>query len=210
ERGWPAIFGDGGRREILEEAGIGEARLLLLATPGIVTVLGAVGVARATNPSLHIVARAEGLQQLRQLHERGVYEVVQPELEASLELTRQALLHLDVPTRQIQRFTDTIRRHHYSPLFEEHPEYPELALLEGAGRLLEVDWVTLGEDSPLAGRSIGEARIRTRTGATVVAVLRDDELLSNPPVDLPLAAGDRLAVMGDRDARDAFDALARD
>ena len=57
---------------------------------------------RHLNPELYIVARADSAEILQVLHEHGVQEVVQPEFEASLEMARQALLHLDIPPTEIQ------------------------------------------------------------------------------------------------------------
>jgi CPA2 family monovalent cation:H+ antiporter-2 len=45
-----------------------------------------------------------------------VHEVVLPQMEAGLEVTRQALLHLQVPDQQIERFADEVRREFYRPL----------------------------------------------------------------------------------------------
>ncbi len=38
------------------------------------------------------------------------------QMEAGLEVTRQALLHLKVPDQQIERFADEVRREFYRPL----------------------------------------------------------------------------------------------
>lgn len=61
---------------------------------------------------------------------------------------------------------------------------------------LLVDWVTVRPDSPLVGRSIGDARIRQRTRITVAAVVRGDTSIVAPEPGEVLAAGDRLVVIG--------------
>lgn len=48
-------------------------------------------------------------------------------------------------------------------------------------------------------RSIQELAIRSRTGATVAAVVRDEQTLANPPPDLELAPGDVIVLLGSRD-----------
>ena len=116
--GWPIISGDASQGVVLEAAGIADARLLLITTPAIVSTQGIVDQVRRLKPDLHIVARAEGLEDMDVLYERGVYEVVQPEFEAGLEITRQALVHLDLPAIEIQNFTDAIHREHYAPLYQ--------------------------------------------------------------------------------------------
>ncbi len=61
---------------------------------------------------------------------------------------------------------------------------------------LAIDWLPVREDSPYAGATIGDARIRTRTGVSVVAVIRGDDTLPAPGPQQGLRAGDYLVVVG--------------
>lgn len=108
--GLPVILGDAGRPVVLEAAGIARARLLIIAAPGRDTVMQIVREVRLVRPSLHIVARAADLDHVEELYENGIFEVVQPEMEASAEMIRQALLHLGRPRGETERIADTIRR----------------------------------------------------------------------------------------------------
>jgi TrkA domain protein len=65
------------------------------------------------------------------------------------------------------------------------------------GELL-IDWVTLADDSPVAGRSIQELQVRQRTGMTIVAIVRGREAIPMPEPSEVLAPGDRLVVVGRR------------
>ena len=56
------------------------------------------------------------------------------------------------------------------------------------------------QDSPYAGRPMGDARVRTRTGASIVAVVRGDQVAASPAPDFPLAAGDVVVVVGSADS----------
>ncbi|WP_351225649.1 TrkA C-terminal domain-containing protein [Streptomyces sp. NPDC002133] len=49
------------------------------------------------------------------------------------------------------------------------------------------------------GRVLGETRIRTETGASIVAVLRRAEAIPSPTPDFRLAGGDTLIVIGTRE-----------
>ncbi|GAA0943118.1 TrkA C-terminal domain-containing protein [Nonomuraea longicatena] len=51
-------------------------------------------------------------------------------------------------------------------------------------------------DGPYAGRTMGEARIRTRTGASVVAVVRAGRVFASPGPDFGLDGGDVVVVVG--------------
>lgn len=53
--------------------------------------------------------------------------------------------------------------------------------------------------SPFAGRALGDTRLRTLTGASIVALVRGQEVIAAPRPDEPLLAGDVLVVMGTED-----------
>ncbi|RIK43796.1 MAG: portal protein [Chloroflexi bacterium] len=207
EAGLPVIFGDASHPVVLEAAHVKAAHLVLVTTPSISVTGAVVEQVRRLNPDVHMVARAESIDQLRRLHGMGVYEVVQPHFEAGLEMTRQALLHLDMPASEIQRFTDAVRQELYAPIYNVHEDYRTVAELREAQRLLDVSWVRIPPNSPLAGSTIAEADIRNRTGASIVALLRESELMPNPEARQRLAAGDMIAVLANPAQRAQFEAL---
>jgi monovalent cation:H+ antiporter-2, CPA2 family len=211
EKGYPVIFGDASEPVVLQAASIGQACLILITTPDILTTQMLVDHVRQENPTVHIVARASGIEQMQMLHEQGVYEAVQPEFEASLEMMRQALLHLNFPSTTILHYTDRIRHQMYTPLYTEsntRQEYQALAQLNQAVRLLEIEWVTLPEVSPLIGQTIAGAHIRSLTGVSVVGLWRDGHFQPNPPIDVPFVTGDIIASMGNHEQISRFRAWA--
>jgi TrkA domain protein len=61
---------------------------------------------------------------------------------------------------------------------------------------IEAGQVHIRPGSPFADRPLGDTHARTRTGASIVAIVRDDEVLASPgPADL-LRADDVLVVVG--------------
>ena len=50
------------------------------------------------------------------------------------------------------------------------------------------------------GRPLGDTRIRTRTGASIVAVLRDGQVVPSPDPSFVFATGDVVVVVGTRKA----------
>ena len=115
--GFPVLFGDAEKKIILEAADVGKARLLLITTPVTLISKAIVAQTKKLNPHIHIIARAEGIEEMQGLHNEGAFHVVQPEFEAGLEFARQALLHLDIPVDQIEQYTDGVRRELYRPLY---------------------------------------------------------------------------------------------
>ena len=202
--GFSAIYGDASQHVVLEAAAIDRAQQLLITVPAIVTSRSIVHHVRGMRPDLNIVARAEESVQMEALYGEGVYMVVLPEFEAGLEIARQALLHLQIPTTVIQRYTDGIRRELYHPISEARDDQQEIRQLKNARDLLELAWERLAADSPLAGHSIGEEAIRSRTGVSVVGVLRAGTFIPNPAVDFRFASGDLVSVIGTVQQREAF------
>lgn len=72
----------------------------------------------------------------------------------------------------------------------------QLAELQQRIEGLVIDWLPVRDDSVYAGRTIGDARIRTRTGVSVVAIVRGDQAVPAPGPDQDLVSGDYLVVVG--------------
>lgn len=61
---------------------------------------------------------------------------------------------------------------------------------------LVFEWLEVPAGSPAVGRTIGDLRIRTMTGASVVAVIRDQGSVPAPEPDFVVEGGDMLVVAG--------------
>ncbi len=61
---------------------------------------------------------------------------------------------------------------------------------------LAIDWLPVKPGSPYDGRTIGDSRMRSRTGVSIVAVLRGDDAIPAPGPELGLSARDYLVVVG--------------
>lgn len=75
-------------------------------------------------------------------------------------------------------------------------------VVTGLGKLqqsvegLAIDWLKILPGSTYAGGTIGDRRIRTRTGVSVVAVLRGETPIPSPGPDFRLEPDDTLVVVG--------------
>ncbi|WP_432198719.1 cation:proton antiporter regulatory subunit [Streptomyces sp. bgisy027] len=68
---------------------------------------------------------------------------------------------------------------------------------------LVAERVELSATSHWNGRLLGETRMRTETGVSIVAVLRRAEAVPSPTPDFRLAGGDTLIVIGTREGVDS-------
>ncbi len=207
--GCETVYGNAAAPAVLQAAAVRDASLIILTIPDPVAAPVAAELARRLNPTAPVIVRAVGPRELEQLHRLGVDDAVLPELEAALEIVRQTLVHLEMEPGDIQRFVDRLRREHYAPLLTGAEDADLLSLLRHTARIIEVEWCPIPAASALNGLTIGTARVRERTGASVVAVVRGEQVIPNPGPDVVLQAGDTVGIIGTRDQRRAFRALAR-
>ena len=74
---------------------------------------------------------------------------------------------------------------------------------------LAIDWIRVDALSSAAGSTIGTGGYRTRTGASIVAVLRDEETHAAPGPEFELAAGDVVVAVGSAESLEQLGSLLR-
>ena len=197
ELGVPVMYGEADNSEILEHASLSTARALVITLPDDAAALAVVATARKQAPNIEIISRASTWDGGKQLREYGVREVVRPELEGGIEIVRRTLMELKLPIREVYRYTDLIR--HEGIDESERPSAQQARVLQdivSATRDLEIGWISVGFDSSLNGRRLGDAGLREAMGVSVIGIARGSQMLSNPGPDVVFVAGDRVAVIG--------------
>jgi len=78
---------------------------------------------------------------------------------------------------------------------------PVSEAIAGVQRLegLAIDWITIRPGSAQAGATIGAGELRTRTGSSIVALVRGDETLAAPGAEVVLQADDLVVAVGTPD-----------
>lgn len=85
----------------------------------------------------------------------------------------------------------------------------ELAELEQDVEGLAVDRLPLPVSSPFDGRTVGDTGARTRTGVSIVAVLREATAYPAPGPEFGIRGGDKLVVVGTPRGIEELSALLR-
>jgi voltage-gated potassium channel len=172
--GFIALVGDASEDEVLQDAGLERAKSLIVTTGDDSLNLFIVLSARAINPDLLIIARANDAVNEVKLRRAGADRVVSP-----YQIGGQHMANI-VLRPQVTDFFDVVT-------------------LKG-GEELWIEELVISEMSPLAGSSVGEADIRQKTGVTIVALYRFHEKGNTvPTAETRLEAGDNLLVLGTRD-----------
>lgn len=206
--GMAVIYGDIAQEVVLEAAEIKKASIMILAIPEAVTAQSAAKKAREIKGNLKIIARTSAKEYFSIFKKLKISSVVFPEFEASLEMTRVALLYLDFPATEIQRHTDSFRQELYKKWLAKDQDYRILSHLRNAEQQFDLQWVKLEKTNKLSGKSIGENQVRKKTGVSIVGIVRDGELNSNPEAEFIFMENDLVAVIGNREQRKTFVNLA--
>ncbi|NLU32563.1 MAG: hypothetical protein GXX04_08085 [Clostridiaceae bacterium] len=181
--GISAVKGDSADNEILKSAGIEQAAgVLAVHTTDAENIL-AVLSSRQLNPDIRIVAGAiDNVNQPKYLF-CGADAAI-PICELSGRRIAAAALHPSV-----------------SSFFEVDGKLNESM----SASVVEVE---LEEGSYLVGRSQSSSNIRSKTGATILCLIRDDEVLVNPGLNEVFHMKDRLLVFGTNAQISEFKKLA--
>lgn len=195
-------FGDGTRPDILKKVGIERARVLVIAISDPTATAHMVSQARRMRADLKIVVRTRYVTEIERLYSLGADEVIPEEFETSVEIFARVLHEYHVPRNVIALQVDLIRKEHYRALRGLRLEGTRLDELNRFLIGATTDIISVLEDSPLLGQSLRQVDLRKRTGATVIAAVRDGKPASNVGPDFMLQAGDLLVALGDHKALD--------
>ncbi|HET9496691.1 MAG TPA: cation:proton antiporter [Chloroflexia bacterium] len=210
-RGVPTLFGDAANSEVLNHAGLERARVLVVTLPDEAATEMVVSAARRIEQNLPVVARAATRSGVQRLHELGAEDVIHPELEGGLEVVRHTLLALGFSADQVQPYTDAVRRDQYDIDRFTPGETQALDQMRNTVRGLDIVWRRLDEKSPIVGQTLAQADLRSRTGASVIAIIKSEQgrswVVPNPKSSTPFERNDLVGLIGDPAQIAALDAL---
>ena len=206
-RGVSSLFGDAANSEVLTHAGLSRARALVVTLPDEAASELVVAAARELAPELPIIARTATEEGVKRLAQLGAQHVIHPELEGGLEIVRHTLLQLGFPLREVYQYADTVRHDHYNVQVNTAEEHRLLHDLLDAVGSIEITWLQMPPGNPLVGQMLAEANLRARTGASVVAIMRDGQLMANPKSTTVFEPEDRIGLIGDREQIEAAEKL---
>lgn len=107
------IYGDAVSHIVLDKAQVQKAACLVVTTPDPITTLSIINYAKHCNENIKIIARAHRSEDITAFRAAGANAVVQPEFEASIEITRLALQSLTRPLPEIQVALESIKKQRY-------------------------------------------------------------------------------------------------
>lgn len=191
------VLGDASRVGILRHAGVRHANVLVVSINDPQATRRIVSLARAASSTLHIVVRTQYVRELENLSKLGANVVVPADFEASVRIFSHVLEELGVPRNILAAQIAAVRAGGYGVFRGKSSSSQES--LEDLLKVLQISATQtffLPDTSPACGQTLRELDLRNRTGATLIAVVRDRNPITNPEAGFRLAANDVLVLVG--------------
>ncbi|VVB71551.1 Calcium-gated potassium channel MthK [uncultured archaeon] len=191
--GEPISYGDATQENVLQNAGIKNAKIMVIAISDRSATRRITDLARRLNPEIYIIARTRYIQEMGVLHNLGANEVIPEEYETSIEIFSRVLEKYQVPRDRIESFIDHIRSDGYE-MFRSISKEPycnsDLSMISN-------DFITLkvSEGSQAAGRSIKDVGLKEKGGA-LLAIQRDVQIFNYPEENFVFQPGDVAILLG--------------
>ncbi len=208
--GIPYVYGNAASLHVLESAGVERAKSMAVTLPDPMSTRLCLKRALELVPDLDIIVRANQDKDIELLYQLGAWEVVQPEFEASLELSSHLLAGMGLSAIAIGREVQQIRSSRY---LELRPARENAAIsrdLQVAVQDMNSEWYNLPEGSPIASMTLEETNLRQLTGVSIMAIVRQEgEEIDYPNGKTALESGDRVLVVGEPEELVSFELLAK-
>ena len=202
-------FGDATRREVLLHAGIDRAWAMVLAISDPYAARRTVTQARHMSKDVHVIVRTRYFAEITELLEIGANEVIPEEFETSIEIFSRVLHRYSFARNVIENQIERVRRQAYEMLRSPSLPAEKAAETNVALDAASTETIVLQADSPVLDKTLGELDLRGKSGATVIAVLRDGETKISPGANYTLEVGDTVVLLGSPGKLDRAKAIFR-
>jgi CPA2 family monovalent cation:H+ antiporter-2 len=195
--GEKVVYGDAGKNEVLQAAGLMRAKALAITYDDKHSALKILHHVQAARPELPVVVRTADDTHIAALKQAGAAEVVAEVTEGSIMLASQALLLSGVPLSRVIRYIQEARAKRYSMFsgyFRSAPP-PEPADADAESLQPRFYNVLLNEGDAAVGKRLDEMKLDDLS-VEVNAVRRHNVEGSQPSGDMVLRAGDVLMLLG--------------
>lgn len=207
--GEPIIFGDISSKEVLKVSGIERAKVVVFAISDPRAIKAGVKASREMNKEVHIIVRTRYASEIDELRRLGASQVIPEEFETSIEIFARTLEEFHVPRNIIDAQIKVIRDESYGMLRGVSKTKRSMEKITELLRAGTAETFYVSKDSPAVGNSLRNLNLRQKTGATVIAIVREEKSFTSPSPEFKIREGDTLVLVASHEDMDrAFDFLS--
>lgn len=202
--GHPATYGDATSNFVLQHVHVYSARTAIIAISDPQACRTIITQIRNICKTVYLIVRTRAISEVNQFYRLGANEVIPEEFEVSVEVFTRLLNRYLVPQDEIEAFASEIRQGAYDML---RPR-PHLSTIQE--RLLNIPDVNitclkaLHSDNEVIGKPLSESKIRAEYGVNLIALMRNNEFVTDIDGDTVIEQEDVLYLIGEPEAIDRF------
>jgi CPA2 family monovalent cation:H+ antiporter-2 len=147
------------------------------------------------NPQAFVIVRSPYVENVQQLFEIGADQVFPEKFEIAIDFFNRILMKRLYPQKKINRMLAQIRSMNLG-VFSEKDMVNQPSVIDEMPNI-NISAITIEPNSFAEGKTLGEIDLRKKTGVTLLAVKRGDEMIEHPTLKTRFQAGDIAYVLGD-------------
>lgn len=189
------MFGDAGRRVVLEAAGGARAKALVISYSDTPAAMKILHVVQEVYPQLPVIVRTVDDTNMEALREAGAAEVVPEILEGSLMLASHALMLLGVPLHRVVKRIRMFREERYKLFRGYFHGISDAENIDLEKQQVRLHSVIVSAGAFAQGRRLSEMQLET-FGVEVKSIRRPNGTGPQPDNDSELVEGDVIVLLG--------------
>ncbi len=188
------IFGDAAQEELLEHAGIHNARTLVVVVSDQEAVPRIVHLARRMAPDVYIIARTQHIRHAQYLLDLGADEVVSEEFEAAREIFTRALKKYRLPETEIAKIVAKLQNWGYAKFIKNGDANPPSMGMDTVLLSMRIHVLTVEQGSCADGKAIRDLDLKGKYGVADYGLRRNNTMMTVADDSTVLKSGDALLV----------------
>lgn len=194
DSGDTVIYGDAVNEPILMKAHVDMANVVVVSVGSLIPCMAIIERVRSINKKVYIIARTKYIANVKQLYEIGANQVFPEKFEIAIDLFNRILVNKLYPHREVNRILTHIRSANLG-VYSEMDIVNQPTILDELPNM-NITAIKVDSNSQLDGVSLANSQLRNKTGVTLLAIKRGNEIIEHPSPTTMFTGNDIVYVLG--------------
>jgi len=189
------IYGDAVNEPILHKAQVEVADIVVVSVGDLIPAMAIIEKVRKLNKNAYILVRAKYIRNVEQLYKMGADQVLPEKLEIAIDLFNRILIKRTLPRKEISRILTQLRNIHLGEFMKKDTVNQPSIFDEFLQ--INISAITVEPHSGAEGKSIKQLDLRKKSGVTVLALKKGNEVIEHPTPETILETNDIAFIIGE-------------
>ena len=195
EEGDTVVYGDAVNEPVLKKAYTENADVVVISVGNLISSMAIIEKVRKINAEAYILVRSTTVMNVEQLYKVGADEVIPEKLEIAIDMMNRILTKRHIPHKEISRIITGIRNRTLGAYSEK--DLVNKPSIFDEFHNMKISVISIGTNSTAEGMTLIGLDLRRKTGVTILAIKRAQEVIEHPAPDTIIHGGDIAYVIGE-------------